>query len=138
MNDIIPVEILDVQDFNIPKSDLKIDDIVKLELLVKDYNQMRETVLSNVEITNQVIQSLTTDMFTADSVTPEMVSAYSSLIDTSNKSLKILTESYKNISNVLLNINKLKSKEPKETKENDNVFIISTSDMIKKIKNLES
>ena len=51
----------------------------------------------------------------------------------SNKSLKILTDSYKGISDILININKINALHP-VTEVKEDFEVISTADVIKRIR----
>lgn len=69
-----------------------------------------------------------------EGVNPKLVSAWNDLIKSSNDSLKILTESYKNISSIILNIHKINSLEPK-SKKIDDYQIDEIANIIKRLRN---
>ena len=69
-----------------------------------------------------------------EGVNPKLVSAWNDLIKSSNDSLKILTESYKNISSIILNIHKINSLEPK-SKKIDDYQVDEIANIIKRLRN---
>lgn len=69
-----------------------------------------------------------------EGVNPKLVTAWNDLIKSSNDSLKILTESYKNISNIILNIHKINSLEPK-SKKVDDYQVDEIANIIKRLRN---
>ena len=118
-------------------------DVIKLQMMVDDYKEVRETLLSTVKSSRSIIDSLTLSLMDEDSETrADDISAYSSLVSTVNQSVKILASSYKDISSVLLNLDKLeKSQDISDKKVTINASniniqsnqIISTTDLIKKL-----
>lgn len=127
MKDVIEAKIEDTP------QNTKISDVIKLEQVVNDYQQMRNVVLVNVgqstKLASQIMSELEVE------TDEKLVSAYTNLIDTTNKSLKILTDSYKTISDILLNINKIESQVNPEITESTDVEITSTSDILKRLRN---
>lgn len=127
MKDVIEAKIEDTP------QNTKISDVIKLEQVVNDYQQMRNVVLVNVgqstKLASQIMSELEVE------TDEKLVSAYTNLIDTTNKSLKILTDSYKTISDILLNISKLESTSPETNETTTDVEITSTSDILKRLRN---
>lgn len=123
----------DVIEAKIEPEHTKISDVIKLEQVVNDYQQMRNVVLVNVgqstKLASQIMSELEVE------TDEKLVSAYTNLIDTTNKSLKILTDSYKTISDILLNISKLESSTPETNETTTDVEITSTSDILKRLRN---
>lgn len=134
--DLIDVEILDETDVSnnvettVPEN---LSGIIDLKLLVEDYKNLRNLVLANTAISKKVLDSLTIEMFANEVCTPEMVSSYSTLLKTINDSMKLMTNSYKEISDVLLNIHKINTiDKPKEVKVK-NVNIISSAEVLDRL-----
>ena len=134
--DLIDVEILDKTDISnnaettIPEN---LSGIIDLKLLVEDYKNLRNLVLANTATSKKVLDSLTIEMFANEVCTPEMVSSYSTLLKTINDSMKLMTNSYKEISDVLLNIHKINTiDKPKEVKVK-NVNIISSAEVLDRL-----
>lgn len=137
--DLIDVEVLDKTDISnnaettIPEN---LSGIIDLKLLVEDYKNLRNLVLANTATSKKVLDSLTIEMFANEVCTPEMVSSYSTLLKTINDSMKLMTNSYKEISDVLLNIHKINTiDKPKEVKVK-NVNIISSAEVLDRLKTL--
>lgn len=134
--DLIDVEILDETDVSnnvettVPEN---LSGIIDLKLLVEDYKNLRNLVLANTATSKKVLDSLTIEMFANEVCTPEMVSSYSTLLKTINDSMKLMTNSYKEISDVLLNIHKINTiDKPKEVKVK-NVNIISSAEVLDRL-----
>lgn len=135
MSELIEPEIIDVPSVNIEKKDLNPQDIIQLEKVVEDYNQLRVVILDNVARLKVMSDNLAQDL-EVEGYDAERVMAYSKLVETSNKSLKILTDSYKGISDIIMNVAKIKTNSPNKEKNTD-VEIISTSDILKRLKSKE-
>lgn len=134
--DLIDVEILDETDVSnnvettVPEN---LSGIIDLKLLVEDYKNLRNLVLANTATSKKVLDSLTIEMFANEVCTPEMVSSYSTLLKTINDSMKLMTNSYKEISDVLLNIHKINTiDKPKDVKVK-NVNIISSAEVLDRL-----
>lgn len=134
--DLIDVEILDETDVSnnvettVPEN---LSGIIDLKLLVEDYKNLRNLVLANTATSKKVLDSLIIEMFVNEVCTPEMVSSYSTLLKTINDSMKLMTNSYKEISDVLLNIHKINTiDKPKEVKVK-NVNIISSAEVLDRL-----
>lgn len=136
--DLIDVEILDETDVSnnvettVPEN---LSGIIDLKLLVEDYKNLRNLVLANTATSKKVLDSLTIEMFANEVCSPEMVSSYSTLLKTINDSMKLMTNSYKEISDVLLNIHKINTiDKPKDVKVK-NVNIISSAEVLDRLMN---
>ena len=110
-----------------------IEGIIDLKVLVQDYQNLRQIVLSNSANSKKLLESLLIEIFANDSVDPEMIASYSQLLNTVNSSMKLLTSSYKEISNILMNIQKLNATQrPKEIKV-ENVNILSSKEIVERL-----
>lgn len=134
MEQVIETEIVefDSNKAKINKSQLNPDEIIQLDLVVDDYNKLRQIILANVAQLKIMSDNIVQEM-EIEGYNPELVTAYSKLIETSNKSLKILTDSYKGISDILININKINALHP-VTEVEEYFEVISTADVIKRIR----
>ena len=134
MEQVIETEIVefDSNKAKINKSQLNTDEIIQLDLVVDDYNKLRQIILANVAQLKIMSDNIVQEM-EIEGYNPELVTAYSKLIETSNKSLKILTDSYKGISDILININKINALHP-VTEVKEDFEVISTADVIKRIR----
>lgn len=137
--DLIDVEVLDKTDISnnaettIPEN---LSGIIDLKLLVEDYKNLRNLVLANTATSKKVLDSLTIEMFANEVCTPEMVSSYSTLLKTINDSMKLMTNSYKEISDVLLNIHKINTIDKHKEVKVKNVNIISSAEVLDRLKTL--
>lgn len=123
-------EISDKAETTVPEN---LSGIIDLQLLVEDYKNLRNLVLANTATSKKVLDSLTIEMFANEVCTPEMVSSYSTLLKTINDSMKLMTNSYKEISDVLLNIHKINTiDKPKDVKVK-NVNIISSAEVLDRL-----
>lgn len=134
--DLIDVEVLDKTDVSnnvettVPEN---LSGIIDLKLLIEDYKNLRNLVLANTATSKKVLDSLTIEMFANEVCSPEMVSSYSTLLKTINDSMKLMTNSYKEISDVLLNIHKINTiDKPKEVKVK-NVNIVSSAEVLDRL-----
>ena len=134
MEQVIETEIVefDSNKAKINKSQLNPDEIIQLDLVVDDYNKLRQIILANVTQLKIMSDNIVQEM-EIEGYNPELVTAYSKLIETSNKSLKILTDSYKGISDILININKINALHP-VTEVKEDFEVVSTADVIKRIR----
>lgn len=123
-------EISDKAETTVPEN---LSGIIDLKLLVEDYKNLRNLVLANTATSKKVLDSLTIEMFANEVCSPEMVSSYSTLLKTINDSMKLMTNSYKEISDVLLNIHKINTiDKPKDVKVK-NVNIISSAEVLDRL-----
>lgn len=116
----------------IKKENIDLSSVIELNNVIDDYNILRTNILDNLNMMNNVIEGLKSTIEYGD-YSAETLSTFNSLISTSNQSMKILTESYKNIANILLNIYKINQLEPKKEKEDNASKIVNTADLIKRL-----
>jgi hypothetical protein len=90
--------------------------IIDIKTLKADFRTIRDTLLETIKNGKTVIGALTASMADLDNQDPDLISAYSSLVGTVNNSLKLLTETYKNILVMQEMINKSKPKETQQGK----------------------
>lgn len=107
-------------------------EVLKLQQIVADYSTLRGNVLANLKALEDVSKNLKVEL-EIDGYDPKMVDSWNNLIKTSNESLKILTESYKNISSILLSIHKVNSLDRKP-KQDENFKVENVADIIKRLK----
>lgn len=119
--------------------------VINLQMMVDDYKEVREVLLETTRNGRKILDNLTLSLMDGDDESrADDISAYSSLVSTINQSVKILASSYKDISSVLLNLDKLDKPSPKNltingdvnlnTQNTQNNQIISTTDLIKKLR----
>lgn len=118
--------------------------IVNLDNMVDDFKYVRETLKENIENGRRVLNSVTLDLLDADDESrASLIIAFAELNKAIADNTKIYLSSYKNISDILLNLDKIKKSE-KEVFGKDGVNLtqnnlningapISTVDLIKQL-----
>lgn len=127
-----PTEIIEP---NSNKSKISIE-LFNLKLMIDDYKKVRESLLENVDNTQKIVNSITSDIFNEENASADKITAYANLVTAVNSSIKLLTASYKDISSILLNLKKLEQESKKDNNKDikiENINIISTTDLIKQL-----
>jgi hypothetical protein len=124
-------------DSNIPTTE-----IINLTNLVEDFKFVRETLRENTENGRRVMNSVTLDLMDSDlkpEKRAELITSFADLNKSIADNMKLYVQSYKEISNVLINIGKIKTAEMPDGPQtvNNNLTInspeiLSTVDLIKK------
>lgn len=120
--------------------------IVNLDNMISDFKYVRETLKENIENGRRVLNSITLDLLSADEESrASLVVAFAELNKAIADNTKIYLSSYKNIAEILLNLDKIKKKEKEIMKsEGSNTYNelhihndapISTVDLIKQLSN---
>lgn len=133
-----PTEIIDSNTNNTNNSNKnKISiELFNLKLMIDDYKKVRESLLENVDNTQKIVNSITSDIFNEENASADKITAYANLVTAVNSSIKLLTASYKDISSILLNLKKLEQESKKDNNKDikiENINIISTTDLIKQL-----
>ena len=133
-----PTEIIDSNSNNTNNSNKnKISiELFNLKLMIDDYKKVRESLLENVDNTQKIVNSITSDIFNEENASADKITAYANLVTAVNSSIKLLTASYKDISSILLNLKKLEQESKKDNNKDikiENINIISTTDLIKQL-----
>lgn len=132
ITEITPTEIIEP---NSNKSKISIE-LFNLKLMIDDYKKVRESLLENVDNTQKIVNSITSDIFNEENASADKITAYANLVTAVNSSIKLLTASYKDISSILLNLKKLEQESKKDNNKDikiENINIISTTDLIKQL-----
>lgn len=132
--EITPTEIIETNT-NINKNKISIE-LFNLKLMIDDYKKVRESLLENVDNTQKIVNSITSDIFNEENASADKITAYANLVTAVNSSIKLLTASYKDISSILLNLKKLEQESKKDNNKDikiENINIISTTDLIKQL-----
>lgn len=150
-SDVIELVQEKTKDVSLYKEDTYVaSEIVNLNNMVEDFRYVRETLKENIENGRRVLNSVTLDLLGCDDDTrAQLVVAFAELNKAIADNTKIYISSYKNIADILLNLDKIKKKE-KEVFEaehgvqnvTNNLTInapdpISTVDLIKQLSNKE-
>lgn len=133
ITEITPTEVIEQRDSN--KNKISIE-LFNLKLMIDDYKKVRESLLENVDNTQKIVNSITSDIFNEENASADKITAYANLVTAVNSSIKLLTASYKDISSILLNLKKLEQESKKDNNKDikiENINIISTTDLIKQL-----
>lgn len=134
ITEITPTEIIETNT-NTNKNKISIE-LFNLKLMIDDYKKVRESLLENVDNTQKIVNSITSDIFNEENASADKITAYANLVTAVNSSIKLLTASYKDISSILLNLKKLEQESKKDNNKDikiENINIISTTDLIKQL-----
>lgn len=130
------------QDITLFQDDLLPTEIVNLENMVEDFKFVRETLRENTENGRRVLNAVTLELLdTDDDKRSSLILSFAELNKAVADNMKLYMQSYKDISNVLLNIDKIKKNQqlegPKTINNTLNVNTteaVSTTDLIKQLK----
>lgn len=97
------------------------EQIVNLDIMVADFRYVRETLKENIENGRRVMNSITIDLLDADEESrATLVMAFAQLNSAIASNSKIYLASYKQISDIIINLDKVMKKEKDiRTAEND-------------------
>lgn len=135
ISDITEITPSEVIESNSNKNKISIE-LFNLKLMIDDYKKVRESLLENVDNTQKIVNSITSDIFNEENASADKITAYANLVTAVNSSIKLLTASYKDISSILLNLKKLEQESKKDNNKDikiENINIISTTDLIKQL-----
>lgn len=144
-DDIIDVDVEPLPDVQVPAlleseeteldlRNLDASKVINLRALVQDYGSLRTTVLENVMISRKMIQSVAQELELSPEISPELLESFSSLTNTTNQSLKILTESYKNIASILISIHKINKEDTSHQNTSQHEEVVSTADILERLR----
>jgi len=113
--------------------------IVNLNTMVKDFKYVRDTLKGNTDNGRRVLNKVTLDLLDVDEETrASLISSFAELNQSVALNMKLYISSYKEISGVLLNLDKIKKEEAKNSTTVNNTLnvtteAISTYDLINKL-----
>lgn len=130
------------QNIELYSSDISPTELINLQNMVDDFTFVRNTLKENTENGRRVLTSITLDLLdTDDDKRAALIMSFAELNKAIADNMKIYIQSYKDISNVLLNLDKIKKAEkldgPKTVNNTVNVHtneIVNTTELIKKLK----
>lgn len=105
-------------------------EVINLKNLLDDYNEARTITLNSISRTKEILDCLSLEISSMDEIDSEKVTAYSSLLNANNQTLKNLINMYKEISSVLVDIKNI-SKDGEN--KNNNVKVVSSGEIIKRL-----
>jgi hypothetical protein len=120
-------------------------EIINLQTMVDDFKYVRETLKENTDNGRRVLNSITLDLLDSDDdKRAGLIMSFAELNTAIANNMKLYMLAYKEISNVLLNLDKIKKAEKADvpTTINNTLHInstetISTVDLIKRLTNKE-
>lgn len=130
--DLTPVSNNDIKDFNIDME--KVPDIINLENLVQDFKYVRKTLRETTDNGRRILQNVMMQLLDDKVKDPSaLILSFSELNKAITDNMKLYVQSYKDISTIILNLDKVKKEKPKDDKKQNvtNNLIISTADLIK-------
>jgi hypothetical protein len=129
------------QDVDLYKEELTPTEIVNLVTMVDDFKFVRETLKETTENGRRVLNSVTLELLDSDDdKRASLILSFAELNKAVGDNMKLYMQSYKDISSVLLNIDKIKKSENENPKTINNTLNVTTSepistlDLIKKLK----
>lgn len=109
MNDVIIPEVDEISEFDISN----LGNIINIKQVTEDYQNLRKLVLYNTQFCAKFVEEIK-NQIDVDGYDAELINSMTQLIQTSNSSVKLLTESYKKLIDVLEIFKKLTSTETKK------------------------
>ena len=109
MNDVIIPEVDEISEFDVSN----IGNIINIKQVTEDYQNLRKLVLYNTQFCAKFVEEIK-NQIDVDGYDAELINSMTQLIQTSNSSVKLLTESYKKLIDVLEIFKKLTSTETKK------------------------
>lgn len=117
-------------------------EIINLEVMTEDFKFVRETLKENIENGRRVLNSITLDLLDADEDSKaSLIMSFAELNKSITDNTKQYMQAYKDISNVLLNMDKImaaqKVEGPKTVNNTVNVVTsepVSTAELISRMK----
>lgn len=120
--------------------ELSIADVVNLETMVQDFKYVRESLKETTNNGRRVLQSVTLDLLSEDDDSrASLITSFAELNRAVADNMKLYMQSYKDISTVILNLDKIKKAAQPNT-VNNNLIVSSqknTADLIKELSNLK-
>jgi hypothetical protein len=129
------------QNIELYSEDLPVAEIISLNNMVADFKYVRETLRENTDNGRRVLNSITLSLLDSDDdKRASLIMSFAELNRAVADNMKLYIQSYKEISNVLLNLDKIKKSEAQDspTSVTNNLTInsteaISTVDLIKQL-----
>jgi hypothetical protein len=125
--------------------DISATEIINLQNMVDDFKYVRDTLKETTDNGRRVLNSVTLDLLDSeDDKRATLILSFAELNKAVGDNMKLYMQSYKDISTVLLNIDKIKKSAEKDNIKTINNTVnvntiepISTVDLIKKLKSID-
>lgn len=129
------------QEIDLYSDSLPATEIINLQNLVDDFKYVRETLKENTDNGRRVLNSITLDLLDSDDdKRASLIMSFAELNKAIADNMKLYVQGYKEISNTLLNMDKIRKAQESEGPKtvNNNLHLhgteaISTVDLIKKL-----
>lgn len=142
-NEIVDEVQENTNDIQLYENLVPINEIIHLNNMVQDFAYARETLKENTDNARRVLNAIALKLLDEeDKKQANLIISFSELNKAVVENMKLYVKSYKEISNILLNIDKIKKENAKNPdlesgKTVNNNLIISTTDLIKQLSNSE-
>ena len=130
------------QDIQLFSEDISATEIINIQNMIDDFKYVRDALKETTDNGRRVLTSVTLDLLESDGdKRAALIISFAELNKAVTDNMKLYIQSYKEISNTLLNLDKIKKNEsadPKTVNNTINVVTsepISTADLIKKLRN---
>lgn len=123
---------------DLPSEVSDVSEIINLQGLLDDFRYVRQTLRENTEMGKTMLRTMGAELECEPN--PKMLESYALLQGTLTDNLKLFVQSYKDISNVMINISKMANKTP-TTQNITNINIeaetkpVNTAELIKQLSN---
>jgi len=129
------------QDIELYSENFPASEVISLTTMVDDFKYVRETLKENTDNGRRVLNSVTLDLLDSDDdKRASLIMSFAELNKSIADNMKLYVSSYKEISNVLLNLDKIRKAQIAEGPQTVNNTLnvntteaISTVDLIKKL-----
>lgn len=118
----------------------KFPEVINLDNMVKDFKYVRETLKENTDNGRRILNSVTLDLLSADEESKaDLIMSFAELNKALALNVKLYIGSYKEISSVILNLDKVKKVEKTITGDEKVIEgqVISTVDILKQLNNVD-
>jgi predicted protein tyrosine phosphatase len=107
--DFIEEKTHDVKLYSSMDSDISTTDVIKLDLMVDDFKFTRDTLTETVNNGRKVLNVVTLELLDSDEENrASLITSFAELVTSVNQSVKLLSQSYKDIAAVLESIEKIR------------------------------
>lgn len=139
-------------------SDMILTDLINLQNLLEDFKYIRDTLRENTDNGRKILNFTTTNVLEGSNVDlgdenigiseaqhqTELISSFATLNHSITESLKLYVTAYKEISNIIMNLEKVKTSQLSDKTVNNTLVVqangtetISTKDLLKQLQSLK-
>lgn len=140
------------------KSDLILTDLINLQNLLEDFKYIRDTLRENTDNGRKILNFTTANVLDGSNVDlgdentgisaaenqTNLIASYATLNHSITESLKLYVTAYKEISNIIMNLEKVKTSQLSDKTVNNTLVVqagntetISTKDLLKQLQSLK-